>query len=99
MSPRAQRYNVFLTATAERFGQQQVTRHRVRNLSSDGACIDSAGVFCLGQTLIISVGSLAEVSAQVRWARNGLAGLQFMQPVEVGRALGKAAIPPKSQFG
>ncbi|MCP3732502.1 PilZ domain-containing protein [Sphingomonas sp. MG17] len=96
---RDQRYQVFLTASAERFGQDHVTRHRVRNLSSDGACIDRASECRPNETLVISIGSLVEVAAQVRWVRGGLAGLKFIQAIDIGKALGNAAIPPKAHFG
>ncbi|WP_367305076.1 PilZ domain-containing protein [Sphingomonas tagetis] len=95
VTARAQRYNVFLTATSERFGEQQVTRHRMRNLSAEGACIDTADMFRPNETLLVGIGTLAEVIAQVRWVRAGLAGLKFTHTIDINRALGKAAIPPK----
>jgi hypothetical protein len=71
----------------------------VRNLSADGACIDRADLFCAGETLVVTIGSIEEVAAQVRWTRSGLAGLKFTQPIDIGKALEKAAIRPKSHFG
>jgi hypothetical protein len=96
---RDQRYQVFLTASAERFGHEHVTRHRVRNLSSGGACIDRASEFQPGETLVIGIGSLVEVAAQVRWVRGGLAGLKFTQTIDISKALGNAIIPPKALLG
>ena len=47
-TPRAQRHRVLLSAVAERFGKAEESRHRVRNLSASGGCIDRAGEFSKG---------------------------------------------------
>lgn len=41
-SPREPRQSVFLSATLERFGSAETTRHRVRDLSPQGMRIDQA---------------------------------------------------------
>ena len=86
---------MLLTAAVERFGKVEVSQHRVRNLSERGACIDRAEAFRKGETLVVSVGALMAVSATVRWAEDGHAGLQFCQPIDLDAAREKAAIRPR----
>ncbi|MBN2973335.1 PilZ domain-containing protein [Roseomonas aeriglobus] len=86
---------MFLSATAERFGRAATTMHRVRNLSTAGACIDACDTFRVGETLVIGIGTLSEVGAQVRWAKDGLIGLQFVVPIETASALARTAKPPQ----
>lgn len=84
--PREARESVFLSALVTRFGAAAPTRHRVRNLSASGACIDQADVLRQGQTIVVDVGQLAEVGATVRWVDGGLAGLQFAQQIRMDAA-------------
>ena len=93
--PRAPRYSVMLMATTERLGRQATTEHRVSNLSEDGVCVQRGGIFRAGETLILTVGNLMAVGAQVQWVLNGCAGMQFTQSISIDDALGKAARPPK----
>lgn len=65
LKSREARESVFLTAVVTRFCQPKPTRHRVRNLSSRGACIDQAAMLRTGQTVVIDVGTLAEVGATI----------------------------------
>lgn len=83
---REARESVFLSGMVTRFGQPAATRHRVRNLSPNGACIDSADMLRQGQTVLIDVGVLAEVGATVAWVKSGLAGLKFAHPIDIGAA-------------
>lgn len=92
--PRALRHGVFLVATIERFGRVETTRHRVRDLSANGACVDRADVFRAGAAIVITVGNIIAVGASVRWVHNGLAGLQFSEPIVLAHALVKVAKPP-----
>lgn len=84
--PRESRESVFLSGLVTGFGQSAPTRHRVRNLSPNGACIDGAGALKQGQTVLIDVGVLAEVGATVAWVDGGMAGLKFAHPIEIGAA-------------
>ncbi|HEX8415353.1 MAG TPA: PilZ domain-containing protein [Sphingomicrobium sp.] len=93
--PRAARYNVMLVATTERFGKQDTTEHRVRNLSEEGACVHSGGLFRIAETMIVTVGNLMAIGAEVRWVKDDLAGIKFTRPIQIADALGKAARPPK----
>ena len=93
--PRAPRHSVFLMATVERFGKFETTKHRVRNLSTTGVCVDHKGEFKVGATIVVTVGDLVAVGAQVRWVDGSLAGLQFAHEIEIAKALGNAVVPPR----
>ena len=94
-APRKPRYSVTLTASARRVGQQNTTGHRIRNLSADGACVQGGDVFAVGETLIVSVGDMMAIEAEVRWVADGLAGMKFARSINIADALGRAARPPK----
>lgn len=76
-SAREERESVFLSAVVTCFGQSAPTKHRVRNVSPHGACIDQADGLRAGQTVLVSVGLLEEVGATVQWVQAGQAGLKF----------------------
>jgi acyl-CoA hydrolase len=84
-----------LVATTERFGKQATTEHRVRNLSEDGACVHGGSIFRVGETLVVTVGNLMAIGAEVRWVMDDVAGMKFTRPIQIADALGKAARPPK----
>lgn len=85
-TPREARESVFLSAAVTRFGGGAPTRHRVRNVSPNGACVDGADSLRQGQTVVIDVGQLAEVGATVRWVKAGMAGLKFAHPISIDAA-------------
>lgn len=84
--PREPRESVFLSGLVTRFGQGAPTKHRVRNLSPDGACLDQAEPLRQGQTILLDVGVLAEVGATVVWVNGNLAGLKFAHRIDIGAA-------------
>ena len=86
LQPREPRESVFLSGLVTRFGQGAPTRHRIRNLSPRGACLDQAEPLRQGQTVLLDVGVLAEVGATVVWVKDGLAGLKFAHHIEIGAA-------------
>lgn len=92
---RIPRANVMLSATVERFGGGQPSRHRIRDLSAGGVRIDQPGDLKVGATVIVTVGALDSVAATVKWLEQGQAGLAFATRVDPKRALAKAAITPK----
>lgn len=61
-------------------------RYVVRNLSATGACIAAERGIEQGQQLTVSLGLLDHVAAEVAWARGGLAGLRFLEPIDVAEA-------------
>ncbi|QNE32346.1 PilZ domain-containing protein [Sphingomonas sp. NBWT7] len=95
--PRAPRQRVMLNAVIERFGGGPATQHRIRDLSSGGARIDQAEDLSPGATVLVSVGALAAVGATVSWVRDGTAGLQFAEQIDLEAARAKAAIAPRTR--
>lgn len=93
--PRAPRHSVFLSATVEHFGAKAPTKHRVRDLSVGGVRIDQAAGLRPGATVLVSVGALAAVGATVVWAKDGIAGLKFAEPIDPEAARAKAAVAPQ----
>lgn len=80
------RDTVFLMArVAGRHGGAE-GRYVVRNLSKTGACIAEPGPLEKGQQLVVSIGHLEKVAAEVAWARGGFAGVRFLQPIDVALA-------------
>ena len=77
LKPREARESVFLSAAVTCFGTAEPTRHRVRNLSDHGACIDQAGMLRPGQTVLVDIGEIEELGATVQWVAADLAGLKF----------------------
>lgn len=63
-----------------------MSHHRVRNLSSGGACISNGAELEVGETITANVGLLIAISATVRWIDGGLAGLSFDSPIDVDLA-------------
>lgn len=92
---RAPRHSVFLSATVECFGSAAPTRHRVRDLSTGGVRIDQAGALREGATVLVTVGALEAVGATVVWIRDGVAGLEFNEPIDPEAARARAAVAPR----
>ena len=93
---RAPRLNVMLMATIEHAPGSEPTRHRVRDLSTTGARIDNAEKLSAGQTLQISIGTAQTITANIKWVRQGAAGLSFEEAVDIDAARKSVATKPKS---
>lgn len=88
------RESVFLLAEVVGVGEGgPAQRHRVRNVSEQGACIEGYEGLVAGARLIVSIGMVERIHAEVKWVRGGLAGLRFAQPIDVAQARKR---PPKS---
>jgi hypothetical protein len=83
-----------LTALVDRGRGGEVTRHRVRDLSSGGVRIDNAGGLQAGESVSVSVGALQAIAATVKWTRKDFAGLAFAEQVDPSDAHKKAAVAP-----
>lgn len=90
--PREVRESVLLAAEVSRFGVAVITKHRLRDLSSHGARIDQADALQLGETILVTVGSLAAIGATVMWVADGAAGLKFFEPVDPNAARSKTFV-------
>lgn len=87
---------MLLAAEVSRFGNSAVSKHRVRDLSGNGARLDNAAALRPGETILITVGSLAAVGATVKWVAEGAAGLKFFEPIDPDAARSKTIVkaPP-----
>jgi len=94
--PREARQSVLLTATLERFGSSETTRHRVRDLSPNGMRIEQASGLKVGATVLVAIGRLEAVGATIAWVREGSAGLSFSEAVNPDEARAKAVVAPKA---
>ena len=92
ISHREPRQSVFLSTTLERFGSAETTKHRVRDLSSQGMRIDLAAGLQIGATVLVAVGQLEAVGATIVWVKEGYAGVQFAKAIDPDQARGKAAV-------
>jgi hypothetical protein len=95
-SQREPRQSVFLSTTLERFGSAETTKHRVRDLSSQGMRIDLAAGLQVGATVLVAVGQLEAVGATIVWVKDGSAGVKFAKTIDPDQARGKAAVRPKT---
>lgn len=77
---REQRSSVIIRATIGA-PDGSLNERRVRNLSSTGACIEHEGDLVSGMRLMVAMGALPTISAEVMWTRERLAGIQFERPV------------------
>lgn len=78
---RAPRYRVARMATIAVNG---ITRPgTIRNVSRGGMMIETALPLLPGQWIQISTGELAGLNGQVRWSRNGRAGVQLAQALSI----------------
>jgi hypothetical protein len=56
---------------------------RLRNISADGAQIQSAAAFAVGQAVLLDLGNAGAVAATVRWSCGDQAGLAFHEPFNI----------------
>lgn len=75
--------------------------HRARNLSSEGVCIEQPDELMPGTKLILSIGLVERIHAEVMWARGGFAGLRFAAPIDLALARKRAprSLDPKVGWG
>ncbi len=77
------------------------TSHRVTNISETGMCIVQSADLSVGSVVVIAVGRIEDVVADVVWVRAGLAGLRFHDPIDVAlaktrRLAGHVNAPPSA---
>lgn len=90
---REQRESVMLAAEISRFGDAAAaTQHRIRNLSPNGARIDKAATLRRGETILVTVGSLAAIGATVRWVAEHNAGIRFFEMIDPAVARSKTIV-------
>ena len=73
---RSPRTSVMLVAELKHFGLEEVTKHRVRDISARGARVDGASFLSIGEPVAVTVGDLHGVAAKVVWRSGQTAGLR-----------------------
>ena len=91
---RNNRERVMLSADVRTVLGGTAARHRVRDLSEDGARLDNASLFATGSRLLVTIGALHDLEALVVWVRDGQAGIRFAHRIDTGLARSKAFIRP-----
>lgn len=80
LSPRGLRTRVALEVVASRADGRSFPAI-IADISFDGCQIRSDAPFEVGEMIKLNHEVLGELSGQVRWARAGRAGLQFLRPL------------------
>ena len=83
--PRETRSSVIIRAVVHLPGDKQVER-RIRNLSTTGACMDTAADLAPGDDISLDMGALDGLDAKVMWVTAGVAGISFAAPVDLTAA-------------
>lgn len=76
-------------------GQAGSTQAKMRNFSSTGAMVEGDMPFLKGELITLDVGLRSPIEAEVRWIKDGRAGVKFVQAVDVNDVL---QVKPKSEF-
>ena len=95
---REKRNSVIVRAAVSVAGGAPVER-RVRNLSPSGACVEHDGELRDGATVQLHMGSLSDLSAEVMWVTDRLAGLRFAEPIDLDEARRPRGIGVKPKAG
>lgn len=93
--PREKRNSVIVRALVMAVGIAPAER-RVRNLSRSGACLEHDGTLKAGMTVLMQMGALQDLAAEVMWVTDRLAGVRFAQDVDLDAARkprGVATVP------
>ena len=96
LPPRDRRDHVLLGAVITGFGGGEPTKHRIKDLSVNGARIDRAEDLRSGSTVLVTVGILEAVGATVVWVKDSMAGLKFAQRIDPEKARSKTILPSTS---
>ena len=97
-SPREKRNSVIVRAAVAAPGEAAVER-RVRNLSRSGACVEHAGELSSGTVLLLQMGTLQDLPAEVVWATERLAGLRFAELIDLDEARRPRGVGVKPKAG
>ncbi len=95
---REKRNSVIVRAALSVPGGLQVER-RIRNLSRSGACVEHEGDLQTGNTILLQMGSLCDLAAQVMWVTDRLAGLRFAEPIDLDEARKPRGVAVKPKAG
>ncbi|MGU3390180.1 PilZ domain-containing protein [Sphingomonas sp. M1A8_2b] len=98
---RATRTSVMLSADVFRADRPGSTAHRITNISETGICIVQPAGLAPGNVVVLSIGRVEHLPADVVWVRAGLAGLRFHDPIDLAlartrRMAGHVSVPPSA---
>ncbi|WP_121904243.1 PilZ domain-containing protein [Sphingomonas sp. PP-CE-3A-406] len=98
---RATRTSVMLSADVFQAGRAGSTAHRVTNISEMGMCIVQPVKMAVGDVVVLVIGRVEHMAADVMWVRAGLAGLRFHEPIDLAlararRVAGHVIAPPSA---
>lgn len=96
---RSKRSSVILKALVQSGGAPDGTERRIRNLSPGGACLDHAGELSIGETVVLHMGEVGDLAAEVVWATERLAGLRFERDVDLDAARRHRSAAPALRSG
>jgi hypothetical protein len=84
LQPRENRSRVIIRAIVHGPCGMEPER-RVRDLSSTGACVEQTGNLMTGDKVSLDIGPLKDISGQVVWTTDYLAGIAFTEPIDVAK--------------
>jgi len=82
---REKRNSVIVRAAVSLPGCASIER-RVRNLSRSGACVEQDGALRPGMTVLLHMGTLNALAAEVVWVTERLAGIRFAEQIDLDEA-------------
>ena len=85
LQPRENRSRVIIRAVVHGPCGKDLDR-RVRDLSVTGACLEQSGNLMVGDDIQLDIGTLRGVPAKVVWVTECLAGIGFVEPIDVAKA-------------
>jgi hypothetical protein len=96
--PREKRNSVIVRAAVTATNGTTAER-RVRNLSRLGACVEHAGELQSGTSVVLHMGTLHDLRAEVMWVTDRLAGLRFAEPIDLEEARKPRGVGIKPKAG
>jgi len=96
---RDKRSSVILKALVRTGSNPEGVERRVRNLSPGGACVDHSGELSLGESVVLLMGEVTDLRAQVAWVTDRLAGLRFGRQVDLEAARRSRTAGPALKTG
>ena len=85
LQPRENRSRVIIRAVVHGPCGREPER-RVRDLSSTGACVEQSGNLMSGDDITLDIGMLKAVAGKVVWVTENLAGIAFVEAIDLAKA-------------
>ena len=91
--------NSVIVRAAVSFPGSAPAERRVRNLSRSGACVEHDGELQVGATVLLQMGTISDLAAEVMWVTGRLAGLRFAEPIDLDDARRPRGVGIKPKAG